>query len=210
MSTQSADTLAPRARSRHLTRSSSAQERDRSRWLAVCSLPVISAVLVGLNGLYILLVAFGNITDFGTNQAFVQHVLSMDTTNFGAKQGTHLDPDVMWRAITTPWIQDAAYVGVIVWESACAIVLLAGVVCFVRERGTDYHVARALSCSGLAMLLLLFMGGFVAIGGEWFQMWRSTAWNGLDPAFRNSALAFLTLVLLYLPATRATRGATDV
>ena len=39
--------------------------------------------------LYILLVAFNNITDFGTNQAFVQHVFAMDTTNFGGKPGTN-------------------------------------------------------------------------------------------------------------------------
>jgi len=56
---------------------------------------VAAGVLVFLNGLYILLAAFGNITDFGTNQHFVQHVLSMDTTNFGAEEGTNLDPDVM-------------------------------------------------------------------------------------------------------------------
>jgi predicted small integral membrane protein len=28
-------------------------------------------------------------------------------------------------------------------------------------------------------------------------MWRSTAWNGLDPAFRNSVLAAITLVLIH-------------
>jgi predicted small integral membrane protein len=34
-------------------------------------------------------------------------------------------------------------------------------------------------------------------------MWRSTAWNGLDPAFRNCVLALVTLVLLHLPTRRA-------
>jgi hypothetical protein len=58
------------------------------RWTALGSLPVAIAVFVGLNALYMLLVAFGNITDFGTNQAFVHHVFAMDTTNFGAKPGT--------------------------------------------------------------------------------------------------------------------------
>ena len=37
------------------------------------------AMVAGL-GLYALLVVFGNITDYGSNFAFVQHVLSMDTT----------------------------------------------------------------------------------------------------------------------------------
>jgi predicted small integral membrane protein len=44
------------------------------------------------------------------------------------------------------------------------------------------------------------MGGFVTVGGEWFQMWKSTAWNGLDPAFRNSVLALAGLILIHMPS----------
>ena len=168
--------------------------------LRLGTLPVAGTVLVALNGLYVLLVAFGNITDFGTNRPFVQHVLAMDTTNFGAPPGTALDPNVMWRAITDPTVQHLAYLGIIAWESATALVLLVAVVCWIRERGAGYRVARAVSTVGLLMLILLFMGGFIAIGGEWFQMWKSATWNGLDPAFRNSVLALLTLVLIHLPS----------
>jgi predicted small integral membrane protein len=170
------------------------------RWMGIGTLPVAAALIVALNGLYILLVAFGNITDFGTNQAFVQHVLAMDTTNFGAEPGTGLDDDVMWRAITNETLQDIAYIGIIVWESATALVLIGAVVCWIRERGTGYRAARALSTIGLLMLVLLFLGGFIAIGGEWFQMWKSTSWNGLDPAFRNAMLALVALVLVHLPS----------
>ena len=55
-----------------------------SRYRAVGTLPVVCAVLVALNGLYVLLVAFGNITDYSANAAFVQHVLAMDTTTTSA------------------------------------------------------------------------------------------------------------------------------
>lgn len=41
--------------------------------------------LVAVNPLHLLLVAFGNITDFAANQVLAQHVLSMDTTNFGRR-----------------------------------------------------------------------------------------------------------------------------
>ena len=58
--------------------------QSQPRWLAVGSLLTVGGVLVGLNALFILLVAFGNITDFATNQAFVHHVLSMDTANLGS------------------------------------------------------------------------------------------------------------------------------
>jgi len=45
--------------------------------------PVAVAVLIARNAPYIFLGALGNITDYDTNFAFVKHVLSMDTTNFG-------------------------------------------------------------------------------------------------------------------------------
>jgi predicted small integral membrane protein len=31
-------------------------------------------------------------------------------------------------------------------------------------------------------------------------MWTSTAWNGEDPAFRNSVLALLALIVMHLPS----------
>jgi predicted small integral membrane protein len=106
----------------------------------------------------------------------------------------------MWRAITSPVIQNIAYVALIAWEVATAIVLLVAVVLWIRERGRGYVKARRLSSIGLGMLLLLFFGGFIVAGGEWFQMWTSTAWNGEDPAFRNSVLALLALVVIHLPS----------
>lgn len=173
----------------------------RAWWENFGSLPVAAAVLVGLNGLYMAFVAFGNITDFGTNRAFVQHVLAMDTTNFGAEPGTNLDPDVMWRAIESDWLQDAAYIAIIIWETLTALVLLGSLGFWVRDRATGYRRARALSTVGLLMLVLLFMGGFIAIGGEWFQMWKSSAWNGIDAAFRNAVLALATLIVVHLPSS---------
>jgi predicted small integral membrane protein len=94
----------------------------------------------------------------------------------------------------------------IAWEWATGLVLVAAVVQFIHARGLGYCGARARSGIGLSMFLLLFMGGFIAIGGEWFPRWKSTAWNGLDAAFRNSALAFVTLVLVYLPSSQWARS----
>jgi predicted small integral membrane protein len=170
-------------------------------WRAAGTLRGVCTFLVAANGLYLLLVAFGNITDFGANLAFVQHVLAMDTTNFGGAGGSGLDPRVMWRAITDPALQNLAYVGVIAWEGAAGLVLAAAV----AIRAAGHAPARGvwLSTLGLSMMLALFLGGFIVIGGEWFQMWRSTAWNGLDPAFRNTVIALGTLLLLHLDTRTA-------
>jgi predicted small integral membrane protein len=170
-----------------------------SRWAALGSLPVVIAVFVGLNAAYLLLVAFGNICDFATNQAFLGHVFAMDTTNFGAKPGADLDPHVMWRAVTVAPLHNLVYVCIIAWELLAGVVLAAAFVVWIIERGTCYPRARALSTIGLLMIVLLFVGGFIDIGGEWFQMWKSTIWNGLDTALRNIVLASMPLILIHLP-----------
>ena len=178
-------------------------ETEHRRWWHVLgSLPAAVAVLVACNALYVFLVALGNITDYDTNYAFVQHVLSMDTTNFGAAEGTGLDPDVMWRAIKDPVLWNVGYIGIIVWESAAAVVLILGLVHWVRAFATrgSFDTAKSVSSIGLLMIVALFFAGFIDIGGEWFSMWRSTAWNGEDTAFRNAVLATLTLVLIHTTA----------
>jgi len=185
---------------------SSASIADRAWWERLGSLPFACGLLVFLNGLYLALVAFGNITDYGTNEPFVQHVLSMDTTNFGADPGTNLDDDVMWRAIKNDTLHTIAYIGIIAAETLGAVILLWATFTWLRDGGNGYRQARALSTLGLLLFIAIFMGGFIAIGGEWFQMWKSDAWNGLDPAFRNSALALLTLVLIHLPSSHWTTG----
>lgn len=179
-----------------------AQSTDtRKGLLALGTLPVACTVIVAINGLYIFLVALGNITDFDTNQAFVQHVLAMDTINFGAGEGVNIDQDVAWRAIESPLVQNIAYIGVIIWETLTAVVLLASVWLWLRAAKTrSFDAPRRLATIGLLMILILFMGGFITVGGEWFQMWRSVEWNGLEPAFRNSVLAAFGLVLIHLPS----------
>ncbi|HWV25462.1 MAG TPA: DUF2165 domain-containing protein [Thermomicrobiales bacterium] len=178
----------------------SSDEHDERGWFGIGTLPFAAAVLVALNGLYMALVAFGNITDFDTNRAFVQHVLAMDTTNFGAEPGTNLDPDVMWRAITNGTLQDIAYIAIIAWETVTALVLLGSLLWWWSGGDVGYARARSMSTVGLLMLIALFFGGFIAIGGEWFQMWKSQAWNGIDAAFRNSVLAMIALIVVQMPS----------
>ncbi|WP_329052264.1 DUF2165 domain-containing protein [Amycolatopsis sp. NBC_01488] len=145
-------------------------------------------VLTAMTALQMTLIALGNITDFGTNQAFVQHVLAMDTT--------FRSPNMMWRAITSPGLQDTAYVVIIAWEVLTALVLVAALVAWLRGR-TD--TGRRLSTLGWVMWVLLFGAGFIAIGGEWFQMWQSGKWNGLQPALQNFLIATVALVVAHLP-----------
>ncbi|MDH6629016.1 putative small integral membrane protein [Streptomyces sp. LBL] len=148
-----------------------------------------ATVLTATVALYMALVALGNITDFGTNQQFVQHVLAMDTT--------FKDDDLMWRAVTSKGLQNAAYVAIIVWETLAALVLIYGTWFWARH---DQDRARRFSTYGLLMVMVLFGAGFLAIGGEWFSMWQSEDWNGLDAAMRVFLLSGVVLVVVNLPS----------
>ncbi|MEU5426359.1 DUF2165 domain-containing protein [Streptomyces olivoreticuli] len=154
------------------------------------TLQVVGLALTATVALYTALVAFGNITDFGTNREFVRHVLAMDTT--------FKDDDLMWRAITDHALQDIAYVAIIVWETVAALVLITGTALWVRGPAAR-RAARRVTTVGLVMILLLFGMGFIAIGGEWFAMWQSAKWNGLQAAERNFVVAGLVLLLIHLP-----------
>lgn len=152
-----------------------------------------ATLLTATVALYIALVAFGNITDFGTNQQFVRHVLAMDTT--------FKDDDLMWRAVTSKGLQDAAYVVIIAWETLAALVLIYGTWLWVRR---DDERARRFSTYGLLMLMVLFGAGFIAVGGEWFSMWQSKDWNGLEAATRVFLLSGVVLVVVQLTEGRTT------
>jgi predicted small integral membrane protein len=150
------------------------------------SLRTAIAVVTGIVTLYMGLVVFNNITDFATNRAFVEHVLAMDTT--------FKSPNTMWRAVTSPGLQLTAYILIIAWEALTAIVLAIGCVMWIRG---DMR-ARSRATAGWLMMMLLFGGGFIAIGGEWFQMWQSQQWNGLQPAVFNFLIASAGLIVTQL------------
>lgn len=60
-----------------------------------------------------------------------------------------------------------------------------------------YHAAYFLIIFVEALIAVLcWLGGFIALGGEWFLMWQSKIWNGQQAAFR--LLVILGFTLLYL------------
>ncbi|WAZ22370.1 DUF2165 domain-containing protein [Streptomyces cinnabarinus] len=159
------------------------------------ALRLTATLLTASVALYMALVAFGNITDFGTNQQFVRHVLAMDTT--------FKDDDLMWRAVTSKGLQDAAYIAIILWETLAALVLIYGTWLWFRHGD---RAARSWSTYGLLMVMLLFGAGFIAIGGEWFAMWQSGDWNGLDAATRVFVFSGIVLLVNQLPGTSESQG----
>lgn len=149
------------------------------------------SLLVMAVAIYVTLVVFNNLTDFGSNYAFVHHVLWMDST-FPGNHG-------MWRAIHPLWVHALFYDGIIGWEIVTAVLLWAGSVQLlraVRQPAGAFQKAKPLAIGGLTVGLLLWLVAFMAVGGEWFLMWQSLRWNGEKAAFR--MFAVMALVLLYL------------
>ncbi len=161
-------------------------------------LQVVVGVLTAISALQLALITIGNITDYDTNYAFVQHVFAMDTT--------FKSPNLMWRAITSPGLVTAAYVLIIIWEGLAALALIAAVVAWLR--GSE--LARRLSSLGWLMEAMLFGGGFIAIGGEYFQMWQSSKWNGLTAALQNVIIASVGLILTHLLTSARRERAGDL
>lgn len=141
--------------------------------------------------LQISLVAFGNITDYGTNLAFVQHVLAMDTI--------FPDATIHYRAITSVPLQHAAYVLIIAFETLAAILCWSGAWRMWRSRratAVRFQRAKGLAAMGLSVGLLIWLVGFMGVGGEWFGMWMSDHWNGIQSAFRLAILLLAALIYL--------------
>jgi predicted small integral membrane protein len=153
----------------------------------LCKIALVASI-----ALFFTFVAFGNITDYESNWQFVRHVLSMDTT--------FPDSKLHWRAITDPRIQQAAYWLIIATQIGTAALLWLGTLLLLATVGTDgFARARTPAVAGLTVGLLLYMAGFVTIGGEWFAMWQSATWNGQQKAFEFIAMSATVLIVLLLP-----------
>src|SRR5690606_16430608 len=107
-------------------------------------------------------------TDYGSNFAFVQHVLAMDTI--------FPDASIGYRAINNEIAHHVAYVLIIAAEVATAVACWMGAVHMFRHRGTtarDFNRSKRWAIAGLTFGFIVWQVGFMSIGGEWFGMWMS-------------------------------------
>ena len=145
------------------------------------------ALLVCAIALFATLVAFGNITDYGSNFAFVRHVFMMDTI--------FPDATITYRSIQSPWLHHAGYIGIIFLESLTALLCWVGGV-RLKLPAVAFNRKKKLAVVGLTLGFLTWQVGFMSVGGEWFGMWMSKQWNGVPDAFR--FFVTIILVLIYL------------
>ena len=154
--------------------------------------------LVSAVAFFYTLVVFNNLTDYGSNFQVVRHTLTMDTT-FPVNHG-------MWRAIHSPAIHTLFYLTIIAWEIVTCLLLWWGMVRLIRaQRGParEFDQAKTVSLSGLALSLLMWLVAFLTVGGEWFLMWQSLAWNGQTAAARDFTVVGIVFLILQQPESQA-------
>jgi predicted small integral membrane protein len=155
---------------------------------------VAKTAMVAAIALFATLVAFGNVTDYGTNFAFVQHVLSMDTIFERSKIG--------YRALESPALHHVAYALIIATEALTAVLCWIGAYALARclnAAAAIFNRAKAFAVAGLTLGFLLWQVGFMTIGGEWFGMWQSKSWDGVPSAFRFVMVIMAVLIFVVLP-----------
>jgi predicted small integral membrane protein len=151
-------------------------------------------VIVAALASYALLVAYNNVVDYGSNYAFVRHVLSMDTTFPGNA--------LMHRAITDETAWRLAYAVIIGTEAATGLLLAVGALALLgrlRASAQAFNRAKVWAVAGLVLGFGLWFFGFTVVAGEYFVMWQSKVWNGQDAAFRIATQMLGALIFIALP-----------
>lgn len=156
-------------------------------------LRVCKSIICFSLAIFALLVCLNNVMDYGSNYAFVQHTLSMDTVFPGNT--------LKYRAILDPLVWSLAYGLIIFAEFLTGILLLIGAISLLKNIHSSVAFTRAKNWIYLGCLagFLLWFFGFIVVGGEWFCMWQSEKWNGIEAAFRFVVLIMFTLLFTAMP-----------
>ena len=145
------------------------------------------------SGLLTLIIAFSNLTDYSTNFEFVKHVLSMDSI--------FENSTVKYRSITNNTIHHLSYLFIIMLEITMAYFFITSAVQMylqIKNSKEQFNLAKKNAYIGVSLGILLWFIGFTVIGGEWFSMWQSNDWNGLEEANRIVSFFMLTYLALVI------------
>jgi predicted small integral membrane protein len=106
-----------------------------------------------------------------------------------------------WRAVTSVTAHRLLYAFIIAVEFAAGALIVAGVWRLMMMRKAEaalFNAAKNVAIAGLALAVGLYLFGFMAVGGEWFQMWR-VGDNLQQAAFRFIGCAALVMLFLAQP-----------
>ena len=124
-------------------------------------------LLAGLAA-WLSIAVFNNITDPGTNQVLLGHMLSMDLLSMDHQLGQGL----VWHAWPAKWVPSLLH-AVIGFQLCVAAGLWAAALAFARAVVSNelrrFRQARVVAIAALSCFLLLWL--WFACGGLWFGYW---------------------------------------
>lgn len=142
-------------------------------------------------GLFMALAALNNAltlgdTPFSANGA-VAFAVGMQET------GQH--PNLMWRAIESPFIIWLAVFCIILTEAAAGVLCIWGAykLWVARASSAEFNASKEMAMKGLTLIAVFYLLAFQTVVGEWFMVWQTGA-PTLDEAFKSFAMAMLILI----------------
>jgi predicted small integral membrane protein len=139
----------------------------------------------------ITIVVWNNLVDYNSNYIFISHVMSMDTT--------YPDNALMSRSVTSSFWWNFCYILVILTELIMAVICWIGFVKLIKNRKETsevFNASKSFALYGLTLGLMLFGFVFITIAGEWFLMWQSIQWNGVQPALKMFIMSGVALIFI--------------
>ncbi len=139
------------------------------------------------------IVVLNNVTAPGANLAFVEHIMTMDTTN--------MDEGTQWRAIRSPILHRIAFVSILVLEVAVTVLSLVGSYFLAANLGAPadaWEAAKLFGYLGFMAALVVWFLVIQVVGAEWFVSWQSEGWNAIRDSTRINLITLAGVILLRL------------
>ncbi len=139
------------------------------------------------------IVCLNNITAPGANLRFVEHIMTMDTTN--------RDRGTQWREISSPVIHRIAFITILFFEIAVTVLGLLGVYFLAANLtgpGDAWESAKLFGYLAFLSALVVWFGVIQVVGAEWFVSWQSKKWNAIRDSTRINLITIAGIILLRL------------
>ncbi|MXY76220.1 MAG: DUF2165 domain-containing protein [Acidimicrobiia bacterium] len=139
------------------------------------------------------IVVLNNLTAPGANLAFVEHIMTMDTTN--------MDKGTQWREIRSPALHRIAFVTILLFEVAVTVLSLVGSYYLATNLGAPADAWEAAKLFGYLAFMAALVVWFLVIqvvGAEWFVSWQSESWNAIRDSTRINLITLAGIIILRL------------
>jgi predicted small integral membrane protein len=146
-------------------------------------------MLIGL-AMFVLIATFTDLTENDETFAFVRRVMVMDTDQ------------AIYRAVESPVAWTIVYWVMVTGQMATGLLYLLGAYRMIQaleEPAATFQDSKALAVAATTAAFSVWFIAVMAIGGEWFLMWRATEWDGQAAAFRYYMTALVVLIFVMQP-----------